>query len=118
MPRQHAYFTIVAVDSVQVIEIRLAADVDTAAFNEIQRDLIDAWPFEAGQRLLVDLAASDYIGSVLLGLLVNLRQRARANRGEVALTGVSHRLSQTLRTSHLDRIFPIFATRQQAMDVM
>lgn len=119
MPREGAHYSIQSLpSSIQLIEIKLHADVDTAAFNDIQRDLIEAWPFEPGERLLIDLTASHYIGSVLLGLLVNLRQRARANRGDVALTGVSYRLGQTLRTSHLDRLFPVFATRQQAIEAM
>jgi anti-anti-sigma factor len=118
MAREKKHYIIVDAKTVKVIEIHLAADVDTAAFNDIQRDLIEAWPFEPGERLLVDLTASEYIGSVLLGLLVNLRQRVRAGRGDIALTGVSYRLGQTLRTSHLDRLFAVFATRQQAIDAM
>ncbi|MFT3786124.1 MAG: STAS domain-containing protein [Tepidisphaeraceae bacterium] len=118
MAKRSQYFTLTQETTVWVIDLHLADDVDTAAFNEINRELIDHWPVDAGARVLVDLSHARYTGSVLLGLLVNIRQRVRAGRGEMAVSGVSVRLAQVFRTSHLDRILPMFATRAEALQSM
>jgi anti-sigma B factor antagonist len=109
------YYKLVEHDAACVIRLILKPDVDVAAFNEISDQLIDKWPVAPGQSVIVDLASSDYFGSVLLGLLVNIRQRVRAGRGEFALVSVPMTLQKSLRVSNLDRLFPLFSTLDDAL---
>jgi anti-anti-sigma factor len=110
----NAYFNLVNDPRATVIELSLGADVDTAAFNEITRDLIDRWPVEPGRNVIVDLSRSAYLGSVLLGLLVNIRQRTRNTGGEMIVCSAQLALAKVIRMSNLDRLFPLVASRADA----
>lgn len=110
------YYLVSEYPKAHVIELRLSADLDIAAFNEITDTLIDQWPIPAGKSVVVDLAASNYFGSVLLGLLINIRQRTRAGRGELIVCGASPALVRVLRTANLERLIEMAATRAEAMD--
>lgn len=98
-----------------VIELTLDADLDIEAFNEITAELIDRWPIDAGRHVIVDLAQSHYLGSVLLGLLINIRQRTRAGKGAMVVVSPPAKLMQAMRTANLDRIVPVAASRAQAI---
>lgn len=117
MPPTSRYFNLdhAAAANVALIELTLDADLDIEAFNEITAELIDRWPVAAGRHVVVDLSRSQYLGSVLLGLLINIRQRTRAGRGAMVIASAPTRLLQAMRTANLDRILPVAATRSQAL---
>jgi anti-anti-sigma factor len=109
------YYTIEPAERAMVIALRLAMDLDISAFNEITASLIDQWPVAPGRHVVIDLADSRYMGSVLLGLIINIRQRTRAGGGDVVVCGASPRLLQVFRSANLDRLIGLAATREQAL---
>jgi len=115
MPRPNPYFRLNVQDDIDVIELLLPGEVDVAAFHEISRGLIDQWPFEPDARIVVDLTTCQYIGSVLLGLLINLRQKANASGGALVVGGASARLTQTMKTARLERLIPLYGSRAAAI---
>ena len=116
MPPTHRYFNVDdSLPKTSVIELRLDADLDIEAFNEITEQLIDRWPVAAGRHVIVDLSQSNYLGSVLLGLLINIRQRTRAAQGSMVVAAAPAKLVQVMRTANLDRLIPVASTRAEAM---
>lgn len=109
------YFEIIAEHVAHIIELRLAPDLDIAVFNEINQSLIDDWAVPAGRSVVVDLSACHYFGSVLLGLLINIRTRTRAGRGQLIVCGASPTLVRVFRTANLERLIDLMPGRQEAL---
>jgi anti-anti-sigma factor len=109
------YYAIETLPKASVIDMRLDATLDVQAFNEITEQLIDRWPIDAGRDVLVDLTRSHFSGSIVLGLLINIRTRARAGGGELIVVAASPGLIQVCRTANLDRLIVMVPTRAQAL---
>ena len=109
------YYAIETLPKASVIDMRLDATLDVQAFNEITEQLIDRWPIPPGRDVLVDLTRSHFSGSIVLGLLINIRTRARANGGELIVVAASPGLIQVCRTANLDRLIVMVPTRAQAL---
>lgn len=110
------YFKIVRLQTAFVIELLLPEDIDTAAFTEINNTLIDQWPIESGANVVVDLASTQYLGSMLLGLLVNIRHEATKKRsGQIVLCNVPTTISKVIRSTNLERLIAISGTRSEAL---
>ena len=112
------HFEINEMPKAHLIALHLAADLDIASFGEINHALIDQWSVPRGRHVIVDLSGSNYFGSVLLGLLINIRQRTRAGRGEMLVCGASPTLLRVLRTANLERLIEMVPTREEALDLL
>ena len=101
--------------AVQIIELTLPEVLDSAQFDELNdaaQQAIDAAP--AGG-WVIDLTGTDYMGSAVLGLLVNIRQRIRQKGGQLILCGLSPRLTSVFHACSLERLFAIVKTRPEAL---
>ena len=64
---------------------------------------------------VIDLAALDYFGSIMLELLVVLWKRVQADGGKLALCNVSVVGKEILCTAKFDTLWPIVDDREQAL---
>ncbi|HMB05033.1 MAG TPA: STAS domain-containing protein, partial [Isosphaeraceae bacterium] len=64
------------------------------------------------------LNAVDYFGSMFLALLLRCWKLVQMKGGEMVLAGVSDRAKELLRITSLDMVWPIYATRREAMDAL
>ncbi len=71
---------------------------------------------DLGARLvIVDFAASPYIDSSGLGALVSLGKHLRELGGDLRLAGLNDDLRTLFELTRLDALFPLFATRADAV---
>jgi anti-sigma B factor antagonist len=71
---------------------------------------------ELGARtVVVDFTQSGYIDSSGLGALVSLSKRVRDAGGDVRLTGLNEDLRRLFELTRLDQLFPLYATRADAL---
>jgi len=71
---------------------------------------------EQGVRLVViDFARSPYIDSSGLGALVSLGKRLRDAGGDLRLAGLNDDLRTLFELTRLDALFPLFASRDDAL---
>src|SRR5580765_3430704 len=101
---------------VHVIELFLPMTIDHTEFdklNDVVGELLEGKP--ATEKWIIDLTHVEYIGSALLGLLVNLRQRVKAGGGKMVLCGLSEHVNKALRTCSLQSLFNIADKREGAM---
>jgi anti-anti-sigma factor len=90
--------------------------VDPADFDRINESVGElVVGSAASDKWVLDLTGVDYIGSALLGLLVNLRQRVKAGGGTLVLCGVSGQVTKALQTCSLHNLFSIVDKREAAM---
>ncbi|MCC6243775.1 MAG: STAS domain-containing protein, partial [Gemmatimonadaceae bacterium] len=65
--------------------------------------------------VVVDFSASAYIDSSGLGALVSLGKRLREQGGDLRLTGLNDDLRTLFELTRLDSLFPLFASRDDAL---
>lgn len=101
--------------SVHVLELRFPAQVDSGEFDRLNEAVLTTLATDPGGRWVMDLSALSYMGSSLLGLMVNARQRILLAGGRLALCGLSPQLMRIFMTCCLERLFVIRHTRPEAV---
>ena len=104
--------------SVNVVELFLPDDLDSAEFDRLNTDLYAIFSEQPEARWILDLAQVQYMGSAALGLMVNIRQRVKTMEGRLALCHLSTRLHQIFKACCLERLFTITRTREDAIKAM
>lgn len=82
-------------------------DFASAVWNLLQTSML--------QRVVIELDELPTLHSKLIGDLVRLHQRVQSTGGLVRLSGMSDRNQQVLELASLDRRFPQYSTRQDAV---
>ncbi|KAF7598902.1 MAG: anti-anti-sigma factor [Candidatus Dactylopiibacterium carminicum] len=87
--------------------LRLGSRFDFKAHREF-RDAVESLLGQAGSRnLQVDLAEVTYLDSSALGMLLMLRDKAKATNKDVALVGVKGSVKQVLDIANFSKLFSI-----------
>ena len=99
---------------VHTIELTLPLVVDPVEFDRLNDGIGRAVENGADERWVLDLSGVQYVGSALLGLLVNLRQRIKSAGGKLVLCGLSEQVTKALRTCSLHTLFSVATNRADA----
>lgn len=110
--------SVVTTETINVIELRLPATLDASEFDHLNESILGILGSQNGGRWVIDLEHVEYIGSSVLGLIVNVRQRIKSGSGKLALCGMSGQLLQIFRHSSLERLFVIARSRDDAADMV
>jgi anti-sigma B factor antagonist len=92
----------------------LSGEVDMASVGAVRtclRELMLAGHTD----VLVDLRGVTFMDSTGLGVLVATRKQARVFRGSLGLVAPSPPVARVLSLTSLDRVFPCFATLEDAL---
>lgn len=82
--------------------------------QEFKQAILDA--MEQGAKLVIaDFTQSPYIDSSGLGALVSLSRRLRDVGGDLRLVGLNDDLRGLFELTRLDQLFPMFASRADAL---
>lgn len=116
---QQDVFTIERRGDLTVISATPALESIAVGLEEQAADLI----FEPLRRdreplLVFDLTQVDYFGSVFLGVLLRCWKLVQAKGGTMALAGVSGRAKELLHLTSLDFVWPIYASRREAVEAL
>lgn len=93
--------------------ISLDGDIDLYTAPELKSELhrlIDA----GARRIVVDLTGATFIDSTTLGVLLGALKRCRPTGGQLALVCSDPNIRRVFEITLLDRVFPIFRTRESA----
>jgi anti-anti-sigma factor len=103
------------VQSINVIDLKLPEQLDSEEFDQLNESLLRVLDGKISGRWLLDLSAVDYMGSSVLGLMINIRQHIKAGGGTLALSGLTPRMAQIFRTCCLEKMFVIARTREEGI---
>ncbi len=103
---------------VRVVELHLPQALDSDAFDQLNTALLTELDSVGNGRCVMDLTAVQYMGSSMLGLMVNARQRVKAAGGKLVLCGMSDWLIQTFRTCSLEKLFVTAVARDEALKLV
>jgi anti-anti-sigma factor len=112
------WFAVVPDGPVQVLSLTVPLQVDNADFDRLHEQVLAQIAAAPAGRWVIDLSQLAYMGSSLLGLLVNIRERVRRAGGKLALCGLNARLQQVFHTCSLERLFVIRGGRHEALDAV
>lgn len=104
--------------AVNVVELALPEYIDSAEFDRLNVSLSALLDRQKAGGWVIDLSKVTYMGSAMLGTMVNFRQRVNAIKGKLVLCGVSPRLQEIIRTCCMDRLFPIAKSRADAVKMV
>jgi anti-sigma B factor antagonist len=93
--------------------VALAGEIDMYTAPDVKREFGDAIDLGA-RRLIVDLTATTFIDSTMLGVLIGAQKRLREREGTLAIVASDRNLTKVFEITGLDRVFAIFATREEA----
>lgn len=109
------FFTIKDVNSVNVIELTLPDMLDSVEFDKLNETMLHVFDGRTNESWVLDLSGVEYVGSAVLGLMVNIRQHVKAGKGRLVICALSKTLSDIFRASSLERLFTIAKTRADAL---
>ena len=98
-----------------VVAVRGEIDLFTAP--ELKQKLTDA--IESGKsRIVVDLTETTFLDSTALGVLIGAVKRLRSRDGVLTIVNTDANIAKTFEITGLDQIFPISATRDEAVKAL
>jgi anti-anti-sigma factor len=96
----------------------LPESLDSEEFDALNESMLRTVEEKAADRWVLDLSSVNYMGSSVLGLMINFRQHIKSGGGRLALCGLSPRLMQIFHTCCLERLFTITKTRHDAVRLL
>jgi anti-anti-sigma factor len=106
------------IEKVNVIDLTLPQSLDSEEFDELNESMLKTVEDKSADLWVLDLSEVDYMGSSVLGLMINVRQHIKSGGGRLALCGMSPSLMQIFHTCCLERLFTIAKTRQDAIKAL
>lgn len=115
VPMSDQRFQVLVEQSVNVMQFALPSTLDTMEIDSLIEGVLKQLASRGHEPWVVDLAQVDYLGSSMLGLFVNIRERIRQGGGTLVLCGMSPQLLRIFKTCCLERLFTIAKTRGEAI---
>lgn len=101
--------------SIKVLELVLPTSIDSSEFDRLNESVLDVMGKEPGAGWVLDLSRVAYMGSAVLGLMVNIRQVVMKAQGKIVLCGMNDRLMRIFETCCMERLFKIVPARPEAI---
>ncbi|HWP40134.1 MAG TPA: STAS domain-containing protein [Tepidisphaeraceae bacterium] len=111
-------FRVELLGSVNVIELCLPESLDAVEFDRLNAAILGLLDAHQACPWVLDLSRVTYLGSAMLGLIVNVRQRVKLADGQLVLCGMSPRLLEIFRACSMERLFTIVRSRAEAIRIV
>src|SRR5215203_599525 len=102
---------------IKVLELLLPSTIDSSEFDRLNESVLDVLGKEPGAGWVLDLSRVAYMGSAVLGLMVNIRQVVMKAQGKIVLFGMNDRLMRIFETCCMERLFRIVPGRAEALRI-
>ena len=94
----------------------MSVTIDTVFHDENEQlmkffdDVLNA----GNKKILLDLAGTNYLSSVILASLVYMMKRAKESGGNLVFCNIRPRVKEIMTLTYLDKVFDIAETREEA----
>jgi anti-sigma B factor antagonist len=95
--------------------ISLSGEVDLYTAPEFKQQLLELVG-QGAKDVIVDFTNTTFIDSTTLGVLVGGVKRLRPNGGQLSLVCNDRNITKIFEITGLDKVFPIYATRNEAVE--
>ncbi len=108
---------ILTADTPRVGVVALEGSLDARGVRDLE-DTVAALLDQGRDCLLFDLSALDYINSSGLRILIMAYQKLHPAGGRVAVCGTRDYIQELFDIAGYDKIFPMFASRETALETL
>jgi anti-sigma B factor antagonist len=98
-----------------VILVTVQGEVDLYSSPDLRHEIVH-WADGGRRSLVVDLGGVTYMDSSGIATLVEGFRLATKQSGQFRIARPNRSIQEVLRFAHLDQIFPIFETVEEALD--
>ena len=103
------------VGSANVMTLKIPHPMDDELLDLLNVQLSSAIDGKGGRPWILDLASVSYMGSSMLGWLINLRHQIKTANGSLVLCGLSPALMDLFLNSSMQRLFIFSRDRNAAL---
>jgi anti-sigma B factor antagonist len=93
---------------VLVVTFTDSSILDTAAIEQLGRNLYQLTDVQNRQKLILDFSNVKFLSSQALGVLLTLHKKVRDIKGEVVMCGLKPELKKIFAITNLDKVFKFF----------
>jgi len=95
--------------------ISLAGEVDLYTAPEFKQQLLQVIS-DGAKNVIVDFSDTTFIDSTTLGVLVGGVKRLRTNEGQLSLVCSDRNITKIFEITGLNRVFPLYTGRAEALE--
>ncbi len=99
-----------------VVSFQAASISDVEEINAISNKISDFIDKNKPVRLIFDFKQVKFFSSQILGMLLNMRKKLSASKGEVLISAINPQLHRVFRITNLDKIFRFFPDVESAVN--
>jgi anti-anti-sigma factor len=107
-----------AIGDASIVRFQDVSVLDRAAAQQISESLRCLVDDQACRKIVVDLSNVHLLSSAALGILIDLKKKVDASKGQVILCSISQELMKALIRTQLYRMFTFCPTGDQALAVL
>lgn len=105
---KYTYLDLKDAGEVLVVSFKQASILDQAVIDQIGQELGQAGLEASGNRkMLVDFQAVEYMSSAMLGKIVQLHKRCKADKIKLKFCGIAPNPLEVFKITRLDKLFEI-----------
>lgn len=103
------------IKDVTIASIHSPRVLDADPINRIGEQLYTLIEKQDRRKLIIDFSDVQLLSSALLGVLINLRNKADAAKAEVVLCGLRPELRKVFKITKADKLFAFYDTEAEAL---
>ena len=102
-------------EGVLVVQFQESKLLDEVKIQEIGTELLEAASAATNKRLLLNFNGVEFMSSAMIGKLVLLNKKCKADGITLKLSNISDSVSEVFEIMKLDKIFDIYKTQEKAV---
>ena len=103
-------------DNCAVVVFKAASLSSSKQISELSDTLRDFLQQKKPARMIFDFEAVKFFSSQVLGVLLDMRKRAKEFNGQIFISAIDPQLYRVFRITNLDKIFKFFPDRNAAIE--
>lgn len=98
-----------------VINFQSRSILDSGSIEVIARELYHVVDGRAARKIVLDFSEVQFLSSQALGMLLTLKRKADAIRGQVVIAGLRKELRRLFKIMKLEKLFKFYDDEQKAL---
>lgn len=100
---------------VVIVNFQDASILDTSVVEQIGEQLYDLVDNKGRRRLVLDFTKVQFLSSSALGVLISLRKKAAAIKGEIVICSLRKEIMKVFEITNLTRMFTFAPNEEKAL---
>jgi anti-anti-sigma factor len=100
---------------VTVVSVDTSVILDPAQIAKMSEELYQLVDDQARGQIIIDFAKVRMLSSQAIGMLLSLRKKSEAIKGEAVLCGIRPDLHKIFKITQIDKLFKFFDTEKAAL---